>query len=164
MRIADPFDQSTFFIQRRNCVCPDICLSMACHSRIRSHSCLRLDSEALFNNLFIIVLKSISRASFRRSSCGLHKNGYLLPSLPRRTSFFGRCKEGITSIRSSIPGSQQCQPFRITFYFYRPQWKGVMRLDRVGTRRKQAIEGILQWDYHSRRQAASHIGKIILDR
>jgi hypothetical protein len=68
-----------------------------------SHNCLRLDSEADLSNLLIIALKSINLASFRKSSCGLHKKGYFFPSLPWNTNFLGRCNEGMISTLSSIP-------------------------------------------------------------
>jgi hypothetical protein len=71
-----------------------------------SHNCLRLDSEADLSNLLIIALKSINLASFRKSSCGLHKKGYFFPSLPWKTNFLGRCNEGMISTRSSIPTYQ----------------------------------------------------------
>ena len=71
-----------------------------------SHNCLRLDSEADLRSLLIIALKSINLASFRKSSCGLHKKGYFFPSLPWKTNFLGRCNDGMISTLSSIPTYQ----------------------------------------------------------
>ena len=46
---------------------------------------------------------SIIRASFRRSSLGLARNAYLLPSEPRSVIFLGFCRLESTATSSSIP-------------------------------------------------------------
>ena len=61
----------------------------------------RLDSGFFFSNLLIILLNSISRASFRKSSFGFTRNGYRTPSLPRTVIFLGFCIEFMISTSSS---------------------------------------------------------------
>ena len=98
-----------------------------------------------------MALKSINRASLRKSSCGLHRNGYFLPSEPWKTSFFGRWRDGITSIRSSMPANQ-CQS-RIrrsnsasqgrTFNFDERPGERVVRENSIGTRGQRAGQCVL---------------------
>ena len=64
-------------------------------------SCRRLDSTFFLSNLLMILLKSMSRASLRRSSFGLTRNGYFTPSVPRTMIFLGFCIEFMTSTSSS---------------------------------------------------------------
>jgi hypothetical protein len=65
-----------------------------------------LDSESLLSSLLIIPLKSITRASFRRSSVGLQSKLYFCPLSPMSEIFFGRTSELITST-SSLNSIQQ---------------------------------------------------------
>jgi hypothetical protein len=122
MGIDDPFEQPAFFIQGHHSISPDICANrnVSSSSFIVSQrqteyeqSCRRRDSEADLSNLLIMALKSINLASLRRSSCGLHKKGYLLPSDPWKTNFFGFCSEGITSTLSSMPESPRSAHSRL---------------------------------------------------
>jgi hypothetical protein len=67
VRVADPLEQAALFVQRYDGVGTDICPS-ASQLEFGLHSCRRRDSEALFNSLLIIILKSMRRASLRKSS------------------------------------------------------------------------------------------------
>lgn len=48
----------------------------------------------------MIALKSINRASLRRSSLGLPRNMYICPLLPRMVILRGLAKDRMTSISS----------------------------------------------------------------
>ena len=65
-----------------------------------SRSCLLRDSEFAFSSLLMMALKSINRASFRRSSLGLPRNMYVCPFDPRIVILRGFASERMISISS----------------------------------------------------------------
>ena len=62
---------------------------------------MRLDGSRA-NKRLSMVVNSIIRRSFRRSSLGLHRKAYFCPSDPTIVSFFGFCSDASTVTSSSI--------------------------------------------------------------
>lgn len=95
---------------------------------VRMYRCRRRDSDAELRNLLIIELKSISLASLRRSSCGLHKKVYRFPSEPLKTSFLGCCSDGMISTRSLMSvGSAEVSLDQLTNYRHKRVWERLVR-------------------------------------
>lgn len=104
--VGNPLNEPTFFVKGDNTICSNICGQCECQvdaeSNLNSRSCLLRDSELALRSLLMIVLKSIKRASFRRSSLGFPRNMYICPLLPLIVIFRGFAKERMTSISSKI--------------------------------------------------------------
>lgn len=62
-------------------------------NRVHIHMRRLVESTSFFRKPLIILLNSIRRWSFRRSSFGLHRRLYTLPSVPRMLILRGFCNE-----------------------------------------------------------------------
>lgn len=109
-------------------------------------------------------LRSMTRASFLKSSCGLQRKGYALPSLPMKTSFFGLWSDGMTSTRSSTSKNQHCSELRkLTVNFYWCVGERIVSLDSVRRRGQTTRQSVLKRQYHLGREGVFNIGKMGLD-
>lgn len=68
---------------------------------VRRYSLRRRDSGSRARIRFKMLANSISRESFRRSSLGLARKAYVLPSLPTSVTFFGFWSDTRISTRST---------------------------------------------------------------
>jgi hypothetical protein len=104
--VRNPLDESTFFIQSDHTIGAYICTYMfssaaSRYSEHNSRSWRLRDSEFALRSLLMILLRSMMRASFRRSSFGFPRNMYTWPLLPRIEILRGLARDCMTWISSA---------------------------------------------------------------
>lgn len=112
--IRNPLEQTAFLVQRHDTVCADICDSILRRSAqtmtqiFHVRSCLRRDSEFFFKSLLMMALKSISRASLRRSSFGFAIIVCRCPLDDTMVMRRGLASDFMISTSSSMPENISC--------------------------------------------------------